>query len=373
MSLLEVNVRLQPLVKGRLAANPATEPFVVSVASELPPKEAAEEILKDPRVEPHIRHLAVDGHHLVGAIRAHLVSHGVYERPRHSLQTIDYLDGRRIELTSDAESWRQVRQEERDHWRQVHENDAEAAARGFPRDLALEVTYPTETWFRQAPRGGGTRPVIFLDVDGVINYSYGVKKDVDKLSASFDAAARREFREARVFSSLRGREITTTYSPYVVDRINAWADRAVYWSTSWGADAKYRLAPALGLDDFVSEPELPWKCWESFGEDLMASPDLAHILDRPVVWIDDEQDYIERAVTSLKKRHFNPGDILLVDTNHFDDLGYVGLSPANLDDVDAFIAAFQAGDGVADIAEPFGVIDLTDIDAFIAAFLGGCP
>ncbi|MEM1185870.1 MAG: GC-type dockerin domain-anchored protein [Planctomycetota bacterium] len=45
----------------------------------------------------------------------------------------------------------------------------------------------------------------------------------------------------------------------------------------------------------------------------------------------------------------------------------------DLDDVDAFIAAFQAGDVVADIAEPFGIVDLSDIDAFIAAFLGGCP
>ncbi|MEM1183505.1 MAG: GC-type dockerin domain-anchored protein [Planctomycetota bacterium] len=45
----------------------------------------------------------------------------------------------------------------------------------------------------------------------------------------------------------------------------------------------------------------------------------------------------------------------------------------DLSDIDAFIAAFATSDPVADIAAPFGVIDLSDIDAFIGAFLAGCP
>ncbi|MEM7754974.1 MAG: GC-type dockerin domain-anchored protein [Planctomycetota bacterium] len=45
----------------------------------------------------------------------------------------------------------------------------------------------------------------------------------------------------------------------------------------------------------------------------------------------------------------------------------------DLTDVDAFIAAFTAGDPAADIAIPFGFVDLSDVDAFIAAFLTGCP
>jgi len=44
----------------------------------------------------------------------------------------------------------------------------------------------------------------------------------------------------------------------------------------------------------------------------------------------------------------------------------------DLSDVDAFIAAFAMGDAAADIAAPFGIVDLTDVDAFIAAFLAGC-
>jgi len=45
----------------------------------------------------------------------------------------------------------------------------------------------------------------------------------------------------------------------------------------------------------------------------------------------------------------------------------------DLADIDAFIAAFNGGDPLADIAAPFGVIDLSDIDAFIASFIAGCP
>mmetsp|Transcript_16075 Transcript_16075/g.48666 ORF Transcript_16075/g.48666 Transcript_16075/m.48666 type:complete len:117 (-) Transcript_16075:1737-2087(-) len=116
---------------------------------------------------------------------------------------------------------------------------------------------------------------------------------------------------------MKQRELLLWYSPHVIGRINAWAERAdVYYSTSWGADAKYRLAPALSLDDFFYDDELPWKSRRSFGEDLMANPNLAHILDRPVVWIDDEQDYIRFAVKSLSERHAHPDKILLVDTDH---------------------------------------------------------
>ncbi|MEM1186670.1 MAG: GC-type dockerin domain-anchored protein [Planctomycetota bacterium] len=45
----------------------------------------------------------------------------------------------------------------------------------------------------------------------------------------------------------------------------------------------------------------------------------------------------------------------------------------DLADIDAFIAAFVAGEDLADIAAPMGVVDLADIDAFISAFLAGCP
>lgn len=45
----------------------------------------------------------------------------------------------------------------------------------------------------------------------------------------------------------------------------------------------------------------------------------------------------------------------------------------DLNDADTFIAAFIAGDPAADLAFPFGFIDLSDVDAFITNFLAGCP
>ncbi|MEM1183373.1 MAG: GC-type dockerin domain-anchored protein [Planctomycetota bacterium] len=45
----------------------------------------------------------------------------------------------------------------------------------------------------------------------------------------------------------------------------------------------------------------------------------------------------------------------------------------DLSDTNAFISAFSAGDSLADIAAPFGFLDLSDVDAYIASFLAGCP
>ncbi|MEM1186551.1 MAG: carbohydrate-binding protein [Planctomycetota bacterium] len=45
----------------------------------------------------------------------------------------------------------------------------------------------------------------------------------------------------------------------------------------------------------------------------------------------------------------------------------------DLDDVDRFILAFLIGNDAADIAAPLGVLDLADIDTFIASFFAGCP
>ncbi|MEM7754893.1 MAG: GC-type dockerin domain-anchored protein [Planctomycetota bacterium] len=44
----------------------------------------------------------------------------------------------------------------------------------------------------------------------------------------------------------------------------------------------------------------------------------------------------------------------------------------DLSDIDAFVVAFTAGADEADLAPPAGVIDLTDVDRFVNAFLTGC-
>lgn len=45
----------------------------------------------------------------------------------------------------------------------------------------------------------------------------------------------------------------------------------------------------------------------------------------------------------------------------------------DLADITAFIGAFVGEDPLADLAEPFGVFDLQDITAFVSAFVAGCP
>jgi hypothetical protein len=46
----------------------------------------------------------------------------------------------------------------------------------------------------------------------------------------------------------------------------------------------------------------------------------------------------------------------------------------DLADIIAFTTAFSTNDlAVADLAPPFGILDLADINAFVAAFLAGCP
>ena len=45
----------------------------------------------------------------------------------------------------------------------------------------------------------------------------------------------------------------------------------------------------------------------------------------------------------------------------------------DLSDVSTFVAGFVGMDPVADIAAPFGVFDLTDVSTFVAAFTAGCP
>ena len=45
----------------------------------------------------------------------------------------------------------------------------------------------------------------------------------------------------------------------------------------------------------------------------------------------------------------------------------------DLADITAFVDAFINGDPAADLAFPFTVLDLNDITAFVGAFTSGCP
>ena len=66
------------------------------------------------------------------------------------------------------------------------------------------------------------------------------------------------------------------------------------------------------------------------------------------------------------------GTVAVVETCSVADIA-APFGIVDLDDVDAFITLFLAGDPAADFVAPFGIVDLDDADAFITAFLAGCP
>ena len=45
----------------------------------------------------------------------------------------------------------------------------------------------------------------------------------------------------------------------------------------------------------------------------------------------------------------------------------------DLGDIGAFVGGFTGGDPIADLAAPFGIFDLNDIGAFVSNFTAGCP
>ncbi len=86
----------------------------------------------------------------------------------------------------------------------------------------------------------------------------------------------------------------------------------------------------------------------------------------------------------------NLGDTFAVDFSAIAGNQFVNLSDAvqegcndadlaepfgvlDLSDITAFIGAFTQADPAADLAAPFGVFDLADITAFVGAFTAGCP
>jgi hypothetical protein len=94
--------------------------------------------------------------------------------------------------------------------------------------------------------------------------------------------------------------------------------------------------------------------------------------------------------TALDSIPVAPGDVITLEfrsTNTFACVIGLGLTitvdPCHADmndddvldlaDVNAFVAAFMAGEASADIAAPFGVFDLADVLLFVAEFLAGCP
>lgn len=172
---------------------------------------------------------------------------------------------------------------------------------GFPQTL------PTQPRCRYVCDAAATLPLIWLDVDGVINATLGGWELFKK-----------EYPDAKQVTCVADfMERSILYSPTVVAAINRWADLAeIRWHTHWGSRARYHLAPLLGLYDFVA-------CDFTKKQTRLAEVHDPHDLDRPIVWIDDE--HVDNEVrTILRSRH------LFVEPSHF-------LSRSDIARVDRFL------------------------------------
>lgn len=116
------------------------------------------------------------------------------------------------------------------------------------------------------------KPLILLDVDGVINM---LSLPMDEQSKMWD--------DSTSNSDVNGYKID--YSPSVVKLINSWSSKAdVQWLSAWNNRANQFLAPVLGLSPLqVARSLYPMPSKQT------AFLKLADVdVNRPIIWIDDD-------------------------------------------------------------------------------------
>lgn len=158
------------------------------------------------------------------------------------------------------------------------------------------------------------KPIILLDVDGVINFVGKSQWPNNKC--------------ARVFNKLHSREFAINWSPAVVDKLNHWSESGmaeIRWLTMWDESAPEFLAPALGIRHFelARNPLDGIEKNEAADRAALAEP------GRPIVWIDDEVGDYARYV----KSPWISKDSTLIINPKLEE----GLTPQHLENIEAFL------------------------------------
>lgn len=121
--------------------------------------------------------------------------------------------------------------------------------------------------------GNSIKPLILLDVDGVIN-------------AFPDSGLEDNVRvKVNIFQ--------INYSPSIVSAINNWHDSnaaEVLWLTAWNERAVKNLAPALKFSKFKTARTQEMEN-DGVEKDEVACKLAQENPSRPIIWIDDELDY----------------------------------------------------------------------------------
>lgn len=158
------------------------------------------------------------------------------------------------------------------------------------------------------------KPILLLDVDGVINYVG-------------DGGAWRDQKEKMKLKRVNWWNIR--WSTEVVLKINYWGRNLadIRWLTSWDEKARLLLAPALGIDEFplARDPSMWHKAHA------------ADIVDQtypgiPICWIDDELDSF---LHDTDRGHFywesRPNTLLIQPSEK------MGLQPDDLARIESFL------------------------------------
>lgn len=189
------------------------------------------------------------------------------------------------------------------------------------------------------------RPLLLLDVDGVLN----------AVTALPDPAVWPDWRQGRATAA--GRSWPISWSPSVVAAVLGWRELAdVQWLTTWGHDANGELRDLLGLPELPvagthADADFPPQAGEpdpvlqgSLAAVTPAAPDeltrrwwkfdlVRRIVrgapDRPLVWVDDDLSG-QADVRAWMERESR---CLLVAPSP-----RTGLSPQDLAEVEAFLA-----------------------------------
>ena len=120
------------------------------------------------------------------------------------------------------------------------------------------------------------KPLILLDIDGVINERFGGDKD------------------GRV--EVYVKNFAVSYSPLIIEAINRWDSTnmaEIRWLTSWNETAQDEFAPAVGLNYFAlardnTHAQARSFCFPVISKAKAACDCLSQTPTRRLVWIDDE-------------------------------------------------------------------------------------
>jgi hypothetical protein len=169
--------------------------------------------------------------------------------------------------------------------------------------------------FFSKPNIHNSKPIILLEVDGVINMIGSNKKIWNDTKSILIQSS----------SDL----YNVIYSPSMVKSINKWNTIGeVRWLTSWNDYANINLSPSIGLDKFKMGRTI--EQYENNEEKLDSATRISKELDKDqlIIWIDDNMNLWKNQDKMIK--FYNRPNTLLICPNH-------GLTPEHVKLVDTYL------------------------------------